>query len=570
MNPEKVRKILEERPARKKLAKAIEHELRLEVHSRKEVSNGHYPALDRYLAYLRSGLHKKVYHKVVSQIRLPFETVALVDEIYQALEKVFRAKNQVITHDISDERFDSMVKDYFAKYYGDKFWRMFFEKSKYQVNSAMYVDFPEEQEGQYPEPRVHFIRAKDIISFEGEDELEHLAFMTDDPKKRYYIIDENAYMVFDENMSMVMNVSHNFGRCPARWMWTDTLDAECRYLKANELSVQLGNLDRAQKKILLNSYLDDHSSAPIMWVYERKCEYQNDYSRCEEGVLISLDDGVPIFSATDVHSLQECPLCNEKSLTGPGSIIEVDIPEKGEQSLAPPAGLILPDVASLQHNDKKADTMLREIYEACVGSNFDIMEKAQVNEDQVRASYESRQQVLEKFKLNFEKAMEWVFTTVGFGMIGNSYRGANVDLGDEFYLVPTSMLKKNYEDTIQKDEGLPMADALHKEYIQSKYKNNPAQLERQKILTAIDPAIHATKERLISMRESGVITDTEFAFKLNMWRYIREWELENGPMEAFMIPLEFPARVKLIKEQIFSLIQISNNGNQNGNEPGTI
>ena len=222
--------------------------------------------------------------------------------------------------------------------------------------------------------------------------------------------------------------------------------------------------------------------------------------------------------------------------------------------------MVQPDIDSLKHNDEAIEKLEKSIYEAAVGSSYDLLAKEAVNQDQVKAGFEARTQVLQKFKLNFEEAMCWVFTTVGKGLIGDTYKGCDVNLGTEWYLVPDQIIKAEYEQTIKGEASSLFADAILDEYINTKYQNNPGQIEKFKIIQAIDPAIHQTTEVLTTLQTEGIITREEKAFKMNMWRYIRDFEMLYGPIENYLPELEFQQRVELIKNLIFSKIKFTENG----------
>lgn len=279
---------------------------------------------------------------------------------------------------------------------------------------------------------------------------------------------------------------------------------------------------------------------------------------CKDGYLLNISNRRPIYDGGS--KLKECPICSSKNFTGPGTVLDVPIPTKDQQSLAPPVGMVQPDIDSLKHNDEAIEKLEKSIYEAAVGSSYDLLAKEAVNQDQVKAGFEARTQVLQKFKLNFEEAMCWVFTTVGKGLIGDTYKGCDVNLGTEWYLVPDQIIKAEYEQTIKGEASSLFADAILDEYINTKYQNNPGQIEKFKIIQAIDPAIHQTTEVLTTLQTEGIITREEKAFKMNMWRYIRDFEMLYGPIENYLPELEFQQRVELIKNLIFSKIKFTENG----------
>lgn len=567
MIPAEVQKILKKQEAKVKLADAIQHEKRLELHSRAKVEDyrvGTYLPLDNFLKGFKRTLDSEIFEKVVAGIRLPVETVSLTDDIYQAFEKVFRAKNPVKKHVISDERFEAQVLEYFEKYYGQEYWRMFFERSKYKIQSIMYMDFPEIQESRYPEPKIYFIDSDDIVSFSGDFELDYFGYCTKriDPDTKqeqiqYIWVDDESYQVFNSDFNPISYIGHTLGFCPARWMWTDTLDTEKQYLKKNNISPFLGDLDRLLEKHLKSDYLRNHASTPIIWTYQTKCDHRTAKEFCQRGLLYYVNSKEPVMEDGFEGLIKRCPSCKANSITGPGTIVKIPIPKKDDANIAPPVGIIEPSVATLEYNDKYIKDYSSQIFESSVGSNFDVMSREAVNADQVKSSIEERVQVLEKLKINFEKAMEWTYKTIGKGLIGDTYRDCSIDLGTEFYLVPPEILKEEYAKTLQNQSTIIFSDSAYKEYINTKYQNNKSERIRHKILSAIDPALHTTSEKLEILYTRKLIAPEDYYFKINFWNYIRAFEMQYGPVEAFLIPEPFDKRIDVIKGLIYSNIKIN-------------
>lgn len=494
-------------------------------------------------------------------MRLPVETVGLTEEIFQALKKVFDSKNPYESHTISDGANREVFEEWKDANLGKEFWGQFFEIAKSKINSVMLVDFPEEQVTEYPDPIVVFIEACDIIGFKGDNQLEYLMYEGEDEEEvTYYYVDAERYAKYDENGNLLSERLHDLGYCPARFMWTTPLTNEHLYLKQNPITNYLGMLDKLLFRYLAKDFIDTYSSFPIMWSYEADCDFEDEKYECRSGYLFSLDTSYPAYVPDGTGlKIQPCPLCDKKKASVFGADISVPIPMKEDPIQVPPVGIIEPSIGSLEYNTKEVKALEERIYNGACGSSFEVMNREAVNKDQVSGLFEDRKEVLMDFKPNFENAMEWLYTTCGKAILGaNVYQGCTVNLGTSWYLLPDDYIKNQYLETVTNEVGKIFADDLFNEYVETKYRNNPDQILKQKIIKALDPALHAKEVEVNQLLRAGVISQKEYALKMNFWSLITRFEMENGPLEAFGTLLDFRVRINRIKETLLNYINISN------------
>jgi len=163
--------------------------------------------------------------------------------------------------------------------------------------------------------------------------------------------------------------------------------------------------------------------------------------------------------------------------------------------------------------------------------------------------FEAQTQKLRNLKKEFEQAQQWTESTI-CRLRYQTFVEASISYGTEFYLFPPDYILDLY--SAARKEGLDDAilDMLLDQYYETKYRNNPDQLHRSKILTHLNPFRHLTKTQVQAMYTAGQIGYPEFMVKVNFSTYIARFERENTSVLLFGDALAFDAKIKAISKTL--------------------
>jgi len=166
------------------------------------------------------------------------------------------------------------------------------------------------------------------------------------------------------------------------------------------------------------------------------------------------------------------------------------------------------------------------------------------------SSFESRGDVLKKFKKHFERVQQWTEATICKLRYDTKFKGLSVDLGQTFYLATAEMLLLEYQDAVKANAPDDILDEKLADYHQTKYRNNPDMRNRERVLTALDPFRHRTLTQVKDLFDKGYIEFAEYYLKFNFSSLIARFERENISVTQFGEALEFSARIEAIRETL--------------------
>jgi hypothetical protein len=255
--------------------------------------------------------------------------------------------------------------------------------------------------------------------------------------------------------------------------------------------------------------------------------------------------------------LQRCPACSKRRLNGAGSFVEVPPPglENDKADLRDPVGIVSVDRSSLDYVREKRKAYAAEIYQNTTGYGGEPVNNQAINEKQVIASFESRAQVLRNLKRQVEAAQQWVDETLCRMRYGAAFVSAHVDYGTEFYLHEPGELLEMYQQAKEAGVDDKVLDMLHREYYEVRYKNNPNELRRVRIMSDLDPFRHLDKKQVQGMYEAGQIEYSDYMLKMNFSTLIARFERENTSLLQFGELLEYSDKIQRVLDVLMSYIQ---------------
>ena len=514
-----------------------------------------------FLDWVRTLLPEDKYNVFLSLFRFPLPSSALVDSIYRELKRVFNSRNSSSSYQFKDsELLDDWLAYKKEVLKEPDIWKQEgWSKMQISPNSILVVDLPQQQEGARPAPYFYWLEfnKKVIIDYEVKDnhiDFEWLIFRQ--PQDRIAVFDDTSIRVFQLDgkgaiQSMVIESKHDLGYCPARFFWSDFLTNSEKDVKKNPITKELANLDWYLFFAISKRHLDLYAPYPIYSAYEAECDFENNATGeyCDGGFLRDSNDQYQILAD---GSLKTCPRCSQKRIVGPGSFLEVPVPDKleGTVDMRNPIQITTIDSDSLEYNVKECQRLKDEILISVVGSGGKVSEKEAINETQVAANFESKTAVLNDLKHNLEGAEKFVNDTVCRLRYGDGFIGSAINWGTEFYVATVAELYAKYKQAKTNGASDAELDAIAQQILEVEYRNNPIILQRMQILRQLEPYPHKTLDEVLKLYEKQLVDDTTLRIKINFTSYIDRFERENINIVEFASNLSTKDKIDIINNKL--------------------
>lgn len=555
-----IRKRLESPKKASELKAARDHESRVRFHSEttwEARQSG--TSLTRYLAWVQELIPADKYHIFTSLLRFPMPTISLTDEAYKALEKVFDGRNAAELFEFTSPEAENDWMQYRSEQLNSPgVWREEgFEVMKGAINSLVVVDLPETPGTGLPEPYFYFLPVSEVIDFEMKgDGLAWVIFQQ--PDDRIAVIDDTSWRVFKaegrEIRALERESAHGLGYCPARFFWTTPITRTDPAVKRSPVTNALGDLDWHLFFSVSKRHLDLYAPYPIYSGFAADCDYEIEteisYEQCDGGFLKDREGRYILRNGR----IAECPACSKKRIAGVGSFVEVPAPslENGNADLRNPVQITTVDRGSLDYNTEELQRQRVAFLEHVTGFAGERITAEAVNEKQVKAFFENRTNILRSLKKDFETIQQWTEETVCRLRYGAAFTSCTIDYGTEFYLLQADDLLDLYIASRDKGAGMLTLDLLHDQYLDTRFRNNPAELERVRMIVDIEPLRHVTIEKAAELLSQGVVTREQYAVKANFSSLLARFERENGTITRFDIASDYDKRVQRIYETLIS------------------
>ena len=511
----------------------------------------------KFRTFVKSQLPEDKFLVSMNNLKFPLPTNAITESIFTKLSKIFDGRNPAFnyqfhnTHERDDWEWYRQEVLGEPNVWSQKAWRYF----QTEINCVMIVDMPMEDKGdRYPQPYFYFLPISDVFSYKVNNRtknMDWIMFKSDyDGEKRLVVIDEQSYRTFAYKGTtlgeLLSDNPHNLGYCPARFFWSEPLSLSRPDIKRSPLSKELSALDWYLFKSLGVKHLDTYASYPIYSAFEEECDYvDKDGNTCRKGYL-QKPSGEYV---TDLNGNPvPCPLCKgKKNLAGAGSFITVPVPVEGQPDLRKPVDITTIDRKSLDYNVEEIKRLETKIINSCVGVDNTILNETSLADKQVDASFESKDNVLNRIKMGFEEAQEWVDTTCCLLRYGSAFISAHISYGNEFYTLTAEALQARY--TKAKEGGASEAelDALRTQMLETMYRHNPMMLQRMLILNDIEPFKHRTLEEVAGMLEKGLIEPEDYMLKADFMGFVQKFERENDNILEFGIAIPYSEKITNIQ-----------------------
>lgn len=560
-----IKQILQKPTKRQAIQKAVNMQRRLRFHTETNVavSDINQPTTI-FLDWVKSLLPKDKFNIFLQLFKFPLPTPAVVEDVYRELERVFYSRNSSSSYQFTD----SELAEDWAQYKKNNLnepevWKTTgWKRVQVSPNSILVVDLPQVQTSARPEPYFYWLEIDAVIDYQVSKQDDNLFewLIFKQPENRIAVFDDTYIRVYQLNekneiQSLVSEASHDLGYCPARFFWSTQLNEKNKDLKKNPITKELSNLDWYLFFALSKQHLDLYAPYPIYSAYEADCNFENnetgDY--CDGGFLRNAKGEYKILNDGTV---EKCPCCSEKRIAGPGSFLEVPIPNQSEgvADMRNPVQITTIDKNSLDYNVKECVRLKNEIVVSVVGSGGTVSEKEAINETQVTANFESKTSVLNALKTNFELAQKFIEDTVCKLRYGAAFISSSVSWGTEFYVFTVTELYSKYKQAKENGASNSELDAISQQILEVEYRNNPLVLQRMLILKQLEPYPHKTLDEVLKLYEKELLSENLVRLKINFSSLIERFERENINIIEFASNKPLREKIDIINKKLLEYV----------------
>jgi hypothetical protein len=554
---EEIRRKIAKGSRRSAINRAVLHQNRIKFHAQTHLSaNIQQPARD-FLSFVQNLIPHDKFKIFMTLFRYPLKTNEITSICFDKLSKIFEGRNpsfdyQFTTSEKRDDwewyRTDRLHE---PSVWSQKGWEFF----KSEINSVLIVDLPEDQRGAMPEPYFYWLPIADVVTYDIDKSNGAMSWIAFRQKgERIAVIDNASYRIFTADKAgniglLVAERSHDLGYCPARFFWSEAVSLAEPDVKQSVLTKELESLDWFLFYHISKRHLDLYGSYPIYSGYEQACDFSNaengDY--CDGGFLKN-KQGFYKFDSAGL--LMRCPKCGEKRIAGVGSFVEIPIPADNQPDLRNPVQMLSVDRSSLDYNVEEEERLKNDIITSVVGTNEQITSREAVNEQQVKANFESQSTILNRVKKGFESAQKFVDETCCRLRYGADFLSANINYGTDFYVFDANELRERYKVAKESGASESELDALQNKIIETEYRTNPTQKQRMMVLAELEPYRHLTRDEVLTLYKEGIISQEELRLKLNFNNYIRRFERENTNVLEFGNAIPYQRKIEIINGKL--------------------
>lgn len=560
-----IKQILQKPSKRQVIQKAVNMQRRLRFHTETNiaVSDINQPTTV-FLDWVRRLLPKDKYNIFLQLFKFPLPTPAVVEDVYRELERVFYSRNSSSSYQFTDSELAEDWSQYKKNNLNEpEVWKTTaWKRMQVSPSSILVVDLPLVQTSTRPEPYFYWLEIDAVVDYQlskqDENLFEWLVF--NQPEHRIAVFDDTSIRIYQLNekneiQSLVSEAQHDLGYCPARFFWSTQLNEKNKDLKKNPITKELSNLDWYLFFALSKQHLDLYAPYPIYSAYEADCNFENsetgDY--CDGGFLRNAKGEYKILNDGTV---EKCPCCSEKRIAGPGSFLEVPIPNQSEgvADMRNPIQITTIDKDSLDYNVNECARLKNEIVISVVGSGGTVSEKEAINETQVTANFESKTSVLNALKTNFELAQKFVEDTACKLRYGGAFISSSVSWGTEFYVFTVTELYSKYKQAKENGASNSELDAISQQILEVEYRNNPLVLQRMLILKQLEPYPHRTLDEVLKLYEKKLIDEKLVKLKINFSTLVDKFERENINIIEFASNKSLREKIDIITNKLLEYV----------------
>lgn len=553
LSKEQIISLIKEPKAKAQLVKAQKHEQRVKFHAEESTEESDSSPYTRdFLEWVGKFLPADKLEMFRKIMDFPLYTNELIKGIAEEYAKVYESQNSSFTYEFSNETTEADFKSFLRE---TDFWSKWkddtAEAMLTAINSIVVIDMPSTA-GEETMPYYYFLSIASVVdlAMNSDGSIAYLIAQQDEDK--YLVIDETRYAVYKKNghsdYSEILSAPHDLGYCPATFFWKEAIKKKQPIIKRSPLTPALTNLNWLLFFETARRGLETYAAYPIIVSFKDKCTYFEKH------------EGQEYYCNNGILDLQEkgkvaCPACSKNKLIGPGTLFKVPMPANKEQPSNIDAVKVIPaETESLKYCTERSAELWDEIFYDCVGYGGDDMKSQAVNEKQVRAGFESKQNILVGLKENLEASGKFIVETIARLRHGNQYKSCTFNMGTDFYLKSSSEAVTEFKEA--KSAGVPQYFVNHKRnQIDSiSTKGNEADAERLNILKHLEPWLDMSLNE-VRLLQLDVTNREQYLLKADFSRLILRFESEYGSIVEFGSLIDFKTKIDRINKTLINYVK---------------
>lgn len=506
-------------------------------------------------------------------------TIAIIDTIKTQYEKIFDADGGNFDtffqsgegqRDLSKSVvFEAAIRKHF--YEGaspEQFWKA---KGLHLIldspNTLFFLDVDKDQ--------IPYLKTYDITKVHSIDsnlsEIKHVLFFDEyDEHKIIYGADRENYikitikpkaekneygdMVIIDEVQDIQLTPHNFGECPASWIFNRNLHTNCNIVKRSPIYQAIPHLLWYSLKKNGVELSDFEHHFPVAIYPEMGFDEQSPSENANTGAPYK---NLPYSRNVYNYFVQGWSPSYKKNPFTSGGSIEVPGHGMGQnvQDLVNAFKYVEKDVNLAKYGNDNANALEQHILNIILGKGFGaVMDNQAINQDQVKSNFDTQEAQLASIASAVEESTSKMINLYAKVFDSSDFKESIYNLGRGYFLKTNEQL---YEElTKLQNSNASLADLQEQtdKIRKSQNRNNPTKMQRAKLLNALQPFLDYTTQTIIQLKDLLSENQANDLFlRLNFTPIIQEFENEYGRIENYNSGLPFNQRLTEIKEIIYNI-----------------
>ena len=236
--------------------------------------------------------------------------------------------------------------------------------------------------------------------------------------------------------------------------------------------------------------------------------------------LYKIFKGLPIFwkvvqfcgdcGGTGKSGEEKCGTCNgHGKYVGKNDVtdvIEVPLPEGDEKLLTGDniGGYLSPDLETWTKLEETIDKLEERMYKSHWGTSFGVRQNGNIEKTATEIIFDKQpfENQLNKYADYVEylewKLSEWILNFFDAGKDKNE-SAVTINLGRRYMIESYDVLLERYELAVKAQSNNVILDKLFEEYLLSKFRNNPIDLQICLLKAKCEPYLHTTTDRVLEV-----------------------------------------------------------------------
>lgn len=419
------------------------------------------------------------------------------------------------------------------------------------------VEYP--YNGKALNPYIIFCTAADVHDFGSiGDDLEYLIlkYGDEDGQKYFRVLDDTQDTLValkDDKITFYDQIKHGVDYTPAIQISSIAKHLVNDKVKTSPIDHVIPDLYRYMQKD------SDLIIQMVRHMYPKLASVTTACKKCD-GEGYNYDDKTQIKCADCNGTGKVIPISRDGVLGMPQYIDEGKTPYPGS-----PASYITPDNASLQTAIDDLKDLAQEILYSATGDKNLVAESLNTATENLINFKGLEDRIADIVKM-VESREEFLIKTVALmhNDFKGGFEGVSVRYGRRLTLRGESEITQ--EITAAKSAGMPTShiEALQRELIFARYKNNQSELERQQLLADVEPLNGYAVDEISDIAQ--YVSRDDLQIKINFSRLIDKFEEKHGPVQLYKPEMKWKARVNNIYKELKTLkdeiLQVSGQSGQ--------